>query len=448
MSQPPQDSRSVNNPRSRWTPESNIIGFGIRPKNGANEYIQPGYQIGSFTDEDPAIIYGFRLDNCQYFGRPEQRRHIQRELKDVCRVTKMECIVVRKETHARTVQRDDNGAIVYRINRYGVREPVRVYCPFRLTVFLGRNLNSCLLEGHIYTRMVFQPDVGEEVVQIMDDAGNRRWNKDNLEPIELWLTSRATDTNAPRDDTTTNTRSGSGRGGVTGGGITRGAGVRGVTPRAANMAAALTGASSPATTAGTTTTSPVSTPPTALVTPHRSWAAVISGPRTAPVRRPPNPQQQQQQQPQQQQPQLQQQQQPGQQQHQQLQQQQQIQQQQRPHQQFQQQQQPVFPANQTGLNPSVPSFQPQPQFSYGAPATSPPNQSQYHTLCLLYERIRSDIHVVQAELRAANAQLADQTLTPFARVLLEGDASRFDARLRSLWQQEHETVRRLQNWPH
>ncbi|KAM7194453.1 hypothetical protein V8F20_007979 [Naviculisporaceae sp. PSN 640] len=232
--QPRRNSVANNDPRKRrWTPASDIIGVGIKPRRsgqpppGVPSEYEMMSRVGNFTDQDPAICFTWEIkDDCKYFGTPEKRRIIIEELKDVCRVTKMKCMVLRGTPHGESVLyetrvgfHDHNGRWVP-----PQRTPQRVPCPWRLTVFLGRAFDDCLLEGHIFTRMVYKPSLATKVVQIRDRPGRERWDPNNLQSLEFWLTRGATDLNAQFTDAAPNGPRGGGYGGrgQGGGGYGRG----------------------------------------------------------------------------------------------------------------------------------------------------------------------------------------------------------------------------------
>ncbi|KAM7195417.1 hypothetical protein V8F33_006758 [Rhypophila sp. PSN 637] len=176
--------------KPRWEPGMDLYGPGVYPtgfdQRGNRVRLQSVRTSGAGTHEDPLICYSWDYNLDKNLKQPERREYLERELKDVCRVTRMTCMVLRTNTHSRTVKTVKGPD--------GENLKIQVSCPSRYTVYLGHNFRGALLEGHIFTRVKYRPGrgfTGDFTIQIDDEDWNDRWNKDNLAPIELWLTSRA-----------------------------------------------------------------------------------------------------------------------------------------------------------------------------------------------------------------------------------------------------------------
>ncbi|KAK4206899.1 hypothetical protein QBC37DRAFT_456976 [Rhypophila decipiens] len=174
----------------KWLPGMDLFGPGVFPtgfdQRGNRVRLQSIKTSGSNTPEDPLICYSWDYNLDKNLKEPERREYLERELKDVCRITKMTCIVLRTNTHSRTVKTIKGPD--------GENLKIQVSCPSRYTVYLGHHFAGALLEGHIFTRVKYRPGLGwknEYTVQVDDEDWNDRWNKENLDPIELWVTSKA-----------------------------------------------------------------------------------------------------------------------------------------------------------------------------------------------------------------------------------------------------------------
>jgi hypothetical protein len=150
-------------------------------------------QVGSGTIEDPTVAWLIDVETRKIVDPETMQDHV-----DIARRVAIDygfpCILIRKESHPKRNTHTVTGARLTQRTGGGREVPVLLEADPHMTVFMGPNTKSTMVEGHIYTRKVMNFKTGRMELQWLDDPASQRTPK-NMAPgtkmvaEEFWITN-------------------------------------------------------------------------------------------------------------------------------------------------------------------------------------------------------------------------------------------------------------------
>jgi hypothetical protein len=149
-------------------------------------------QVGQGTIEDPIVTWLTNPVTIDGIDAKSIQTHVDISRK-VAKENGFSCIMIRKESHtARTTRTATGQRQTYR-KENGIEAPVILPADLHITVYMGPNPRSAMVEGHIYVHKVWNPMTGCLELKKLDDPATER-NPKNLPPgaklvaEEFWIT--------------------------------------------------------------------------------------------------------------------------------------------------------------------------------------------------------------------------------------------------------------------